>query len=157
MTAHSFTCKCCGAHVAGELYHLGFSDMDCLYCDSCPKVLLLKEPRLAEKHGIIWLNLQPGDPGWQYYNRHLLPYYAKFEALFKPCACGGHFKASAVPRCPKCNGFLAGVAPPADQPSTWSKRHVFVTIGSVTDAEWLNDAQQAVQGPTSPPSAGPRP
>lgn len=46
MTAHSYTCKNCSSEVQGELYHLGFSDMDCMYCDSCPRVLLLKEYNL---------------------------------------------------------------------------------------------------------------
>jgi hypothetical protein len=146
MTVHSLTCKNCNANVAGELLHLGFSDMDCMYCDSCPRVLLVKDHSLAEKHGIKWPHFQPGDAGWEYYNRHLLPYYARFEALFKPCVCGGHFKASASPRCPKCNDFLAGTAPPTDQPSTWQhKRHVFITLGSVADTEWLRDAQSGIQ------------
>ena len=146
MTAHSVICKSCGANVEGELYHLGFSDMDCMYCDSCPRVLLLKDYTLAERHGINWPQLQPGDPGWEHYNRHLIPYYARFEALFKPCVCGGHFRASAAPRCPSCNGFLAGVAPPADQPSTWHKGHVFITLGSFTDTEWLNAQPGAPEG-----------
>lgn len=137
MTSHSLTCKCCDTEVQGELYHLGFSDMDCMYCDSCPSVLLLKEQMLATKNGIEWPNLQPGDLGWEYYNRYLLPYYARFEALFKPCRCGGHYRASAAPRCPKCNGLLAEYAPPTDKPSLWQKGHVFVTVGSVTDSEWL--------------------
>lgn len=138
MTIHSLTCKSCDAHVTGELYHLGFSDMDCMYCDSCPRVLLLKDHSLAERYGIKWPHLQPGDIGWENYNRHLLPYYARLEALFKPCICSGRFKASAAARCPKCNNFLAGAAPPADQPSRWqSKGHVFMTLGSVIDTEWL--------------------
>lgn len=137
MTAHSVTCKSCEAHIKGELYHLGFSDMDCMYCDSCPRVLLLKDHTLAERHGIKRPNLQPGDPGWEYYNRHLLPYYARSEALFKPCDCGGYFRASAAPRCPCCNGLVVSVVPLADQPSTWHKEHVFVTIGSFADIERL--------------------
>lgn len=146
MTSHSVTCKSCEAQVQGELYHLGFSDMDSMYCDSCPRVLLLKDHTLAERHGIKWPQLQAGDPGWEYYNRHLLPYYARFEALFKPCVCAGHFRASAAPRCPKCNGFLVGVASPIDQPSTWlHKGHVFITLESFTDTEWLSAVQPVVQ------------
>ena len=141
MTSHAVTCKSCDTEIQGELYHLGFSDMDCMYCDSCPRVLLLKDHTLAERHGIKWPNLQAGDPGWERWNRHLLPYYARFEALFKPCPCGGHYKASAAPRCPKCNGLLFESAPPVDQPSMWHKRHVFVTVGSVMDSEWLSAAQ----------------
>lgn len=140
MTSHSVTCKSCDTEIHGELYHLGFSNMDCMYCDSCPSVLLLKDHQLATKNGIKWPNLQPGDSGWEYYNRHLLPYYARFEALFKPCPCGGHYRASAAPRCPTCNGLLFENAPPLDKPSMWHKGHVFVTASSVTDSEWLRAA-----------------
>jgi hypothetical protein len=141
MTAHSVTCKCCSSLVRGELFHLGFSDMDCMYCDSCPRVLLLKDHTLADRNGIHWPNLQPGAPGWEYYDRHLLPYYARLEALFKPCSCGGTFRVSAAPRCPSCNASLLGAAPEADKPSTWRKGHVFVSVGCFDDIEWLNDAQ----------------
>lgn len=154
MTVQSVICQCCNAQVEGELYHLGFSDMDCMYCDSCPRVLLLKDHTLAKRNGILWPHLQPGDAGWEYYNRHLLPYNARFEALFKPCECGGRFRANSAPRCPKCNGFLQGEPPPPDQPSTWHKRHVFVTLGSVIDAEWLSAAQPAV--PLDVPAAASR-
>ena len=144
MTTHSHTCKSCNARVEGELYHLGFSNMDCMYCDSCPRVLLLKDHTLAKKHGIDRPHLQPGDPDWEPYNRHLLPYYENFARLFKPCVCGGHFRAWATPRCPQCNDFLVGEAPPADQPSMWdNKGHVFVTKGSFIDTDWLVGASRS--------------
>lgn len=141
MTVHSVACKCCGAVVEGELYHLGFSDMGCMYCDSCPRVMLLKDHTLAARNGINRPQLQAGDPGWEYYDRHLLPYYAQFEALFKSCTCGGRFRVSAAPRCPLCNGPILGISPEADKPSTWHKGHVFVTVGALTDAEWLDGTQ----------------
>lgn len=140
MTAHSVTCKCCRGIVEGELYHLGFSDMDCMYCDSCPRVLLLKDRTLAGRIGVNWPHLRAGDQGWEYYDRHLLPYYTKFEALFKPCTCGGSFRAGATPRCPLCNGPILGASLEADKPSTWRKGYVFVTVGSFTDAKWLREA-----------------
>lgn len=137
MTKHTVICKCCNAEVEGEIYHLGFSNMDCMYCDSCPRVLLLKDHNLAEINGIRWPRLQPGDPDWECYDRHLLPYHEKFEELFRRCSCGGRFRASAVPRCPARNGFLGGSAAPIDQPSKWHKGYVFITLGSVEDVEWL--------------------
>jgi len=116
---------------------MGFSDMSCMYCDSCPKVLLLKDPDLLKTNNIEWLYLQPGDKGWEYYNRHLLPVYEKLESLFKPCQCGGKFRAWALPRCSICNNYLLGSAPDPEKPSTWSAKYVFVTVGSYNDNEHL--------------------
>src|SRR5689334_10066 len=101
MTAHHQICKSCGVDVTGELFHLGFSDMECMYCDSCPRVLLLKDPMLDQRCNLIFPNLHAGDPGWEEYDRHLIPYYERREALFRPCECGGRFRACALPRCPR--------------------------------------------------------
>jgi len=139
MTKHIQECKSCDKESEGELYHMGFSDMSCMYCDSCPRVLLLKDGSLLKKNGIEWPQLQPGDEGWEYYNRHLLPVYEKLESLFKPCECGGHFRAWAAPRCSICNDYLSAVAPEPDKPSKWYSKHVFVTVGSYSDIEHLND------------------
>ena len=139
MTKHTQECRICGKGSEGEIYHMGFSDMSCMYCDSCPRVLLLKDGNLLKKNGIEWPNLQPGDEGWEYYNRHLLPIYEKLESLFKPCECGGNFRAWAAPRCPKCNDYLSGVAPEPDKPSKWYSKYVFVTVGSYNDIEHLSE------------------
>lgn len=45
MTEHVQKCGACGDEVKGELYHLGFSDMDAVYCCDCPNVLLIKGKR----------------------------------------------------------------------------------------------------------------
>jgi hypothetical protein len=138
MTKHIQTCKSCGKDSEGELYHLGFSGMGCMYCDSCPSVLLLKDDGLPKRNGISWLILNPEDEGWMPYNRHLIPSYRKFESLFKSCPCGGRYRTWAVPRCMECNNFLFGYAPEQDNPVTWqNKRYVFITMGSVTDAEQI--------------------
>jgi hypothetical protein len=137
MTSHIQICKCCNKESKGEIYHLGFSDMDCMYCDSCPSVLLLKDGNILKDNGIVWPNLQPSDKGWEYYDRHLLPMYAKFESLFKPCNCGGRYRAWAVPRCSICNDYLFGVKPEPDKPTMWPSKYVFVTVGSVNDNEHL--------------------
>lgn len=139
MTKHTQECKSCGKDSEGEIYHMGFSDMSCMYCDSCPRVLLLKDGNLLKKNGIEWPNLQPGDEGWEYYNRHLLPIYEKLESLFKSCECGGHFRAWAAPRCPKCNDYLSAVEPEPDKPSKWYSKYVFVTVGSYNDIEHLSE------------------
>jgi len=139
MTAHTAKCVNCGTEVHGDLYHLGFSDMECMYCDSCPRVMLLKDPSFYDRHGIRWPNLRAGDKGWEPYNRHLLPFYEKLEGLFKSCVCGGRYRASALPRCPKCNEFIFGGVVHADTPIDWHPGHVFVTVGSVTEAEQVRD------------------
>jgi len=109
--------------------------MECMYCDSCPRVLLLKDPGFYERHGIEWPNLQARDKGWEPYNRHLLPLYEKLEAPFKPCACGGRYRARALPRCPRCNEYLLGGLVHDDKPVHWRMGHVYVTVGSVTEIE----------------------
>ena len=139
MTKHTQTCKACGKESTGELYHLGFSDMDCMYCDSCPNVLLLTDPEILERNEIQWPHLQPGDDGWEYYDRHLVPTYERIERLFKPCHCGGRFRAWALPRCPNCNEFIFGAEPQQDKPVTWKHRYVFVTVGSVADKDHLGE------------------
>lgn len=108
-----------------------------MYCDSCPRVLLLKDRKLLEANGIVWPSLQPGDKGWEYYNRHLLPLYEKLESLFQPCSCGGKFRAWAAPRCSICNDYISGIEPEPDKPSKWGSKYVFVTVGSFKDSEHL--------------------
>lgn len=137
MSKHYQECESCGNKAGGELYHLGFSDISCMYCDSCPRVLLLTDRSLLQQNGIEWPNLQAGDKGWDYYNRHLLPAYKKLESLFRPCDCGGSFRAWAPPRCPICNDYLSGTAPEPDKPSKWGSKYVFITLESYNDIEHL--------------------
>ncbi len=113
--------------------------MSCMYCDSCPKVLLLKDGSILKKNGIKFPQLQPSDEGWEFYDRHLIPTYEKIEALFNPCSCGGRFRAWAVPRCSICNDYIFGSAPELDKPINWSSKHVFVTVSSFIDNEHLID------------------
>jgi hypothetical protein len=130
MTAHVMQYQACGKEISGEIYHLGISDMDALYCSSCPRVLLLKDRRLLEHFGIKWPDLQAHDPGFQFYNRHLLPVFEKIEALFQSCDCGGHYGYLNPPRCPDCNGLLRGNLY-EDKPILKSTdRYVFATAGS---------------------------
>lgn len=137
MTEHTAKCEACGESVSGEIYHLGFSDMEALYCSSCPKVLLMKDHNLLESVGIKWLNLEPGDAGWQEYGRHVLPVYEKIENLFNPCECGGVYRYMNPPRCPRCQGLLRGDMY-EDKPVLKNRDgYVFVTTGSVDDVEQL--------------------
>ena len=92
---------------------------------------------LLENLGIKWLNLEPGDRGWQEYGRHSLPIYERIEELFKPCECGGVFRYMNPPRCPRCRGLLRGDLY-EDKPVLKSRDgYVFVTAGSVNDLQQL--------------------
>ena len=138
MTAHTAKCRNCGEDVSGEIYHLGFSDMQALYCSSCPKVLLLKDFSLLERNNIKWPNLRACDPEFQYFERHLFPVFKQIEKLFRPCSCGGHYGYMNPPRCPKCAGLFLGDVY-EDKPVLKSRdKYVFVTVGSVDDVEQLN-------------------
>lgn len=126
MTQHTQRCKCCNADISGEIYHLGFSDMDAIYCERCPNVLLIKDRTFYEKNGISFPNLVPGDKGWEEYNRHLLPYFERAESYLPLCPCGGHFRYMAAPRCPKCDGYIMGGGYD-DKPVYRQHKYVFVT------------------------------
>ena len=133
MTAHTKICASCSSAVTGELYHLGFSGMDCMYCDSCPKVLLLKDPAQSSSLFRDWPHLVAGDAGWEEYDRHLLPHFERLEMSFEPCTCGGRYRKRALPRCPLCNQFLVAGKVEPDKPVFWRHQHVFITAGSVDD------------------------
>lgn len=137
MSAHTESCQSCNAQIEGNMIHLGFSDMQALYCSSCPCVLLLKDWTLLEKHGISWPHLQAGDKGWQPWDRHLLPIYQKIEALFIPCSCGGTFRFMNSPRCPKCKGLLRGDVY-EDKPILKERDlYAFVSVDSISDTDGL--------------------
>jgi hypothetical protein len=79
----------------------------------------------------------PPEGSFEFYNRHLLPYYAQVEALFRPCVCGGQYGYLNPPRCPVCSGLLRGDCY-EDKPILKQRDgFVFVTIGSVDDREQL--------------------
>ena len=130
MTKHTQVCASCNSEVSGELYHLGFSDMEAIYCNSCPNVLLIKDLEFYEKNGVNFPNLMAGDKGWEEYNRHLLPYFKEAEKHFPLCSCGGRYEYMAAPRCPKCNEYILGKGH-EDKPVYRNIRHVFITKESI--------------------------
>lgn len=131
MTHHIQKCECCGTSVEGELYHVGFSDMEALYCERCPNVLLIKDQNFYKKIGVEFPNLVAGDKGWEEYNRHLLPYFEAVERHLPLCPCGSHFKYMAAPRCPKCHDYMFGRGY-EDKPVLRNARHVFVSSESTS-------------------------
>jgi hypothetical protein len=130
-------CEACGEDVVAGMIHLGASNAEALYCSSCPRVLLLRTPDLLERFGIKRPALGPNFPGFQPFLRHLLPFYAKVEALFLPCECGGHYGYMNPPRCPKCNGLLRGDVY-GDKPiAKVTDGYALVTLGAVDDMDQL--------------------
>lgn len=137
MSTYVVECQACGEDVAGEIHHLAFTNMEALYCSSCPRVLLLKTPSLLERFKIVRPPLEKSKPGFLPYLRHLLPFYEKVEALFLPCECGGHYGYMNPPRCPKCNGLLRGDLY-GDKPiAKATDGYALVTLGSVDDISHL--------------------
>jgi len=47
----------------GEIYHLGFSNMESVYCSECHKVLLLADPDFLLKNGANFPSLLLDDKG----------------------------------------------------------------------------------------------
>jgi hypothetical protein len=137
MSQYVVECQACGEDIVGEIFHLGATNMEALYCSSCPRVLLLKTPGLIERFNIVRPGVGGGEPGFQPFLRHLLPFYAKVEALFRPCECGGRFGYMNPPRCPKCNGLLRGDLY-GDRPiAKVTDGYALVTLGSVDDLSQL--------------------
>lgn len=133
MSQTKVTCKSCNNELTGEVYHLGFSDLQALYCSTCPRVLLLHDHDFIAGNGITF----PSDSEFQFFNRHYLPYYRKVENLFLPCDCGGQFGFLNPPRCPHCNGLLRGNCY-EDKPILKQRDgYVFVSAESVYDRDQI--------------------
>lgn len=140
MGTHVVQCQACGEDIAGEIVHLGAANMEALHCSSCPRVLLLKTPGVPERFGIARPSTGRYAPEFQPYLRQLLPFYAKVEALFAPCECGGRYGYMNPPRCPKCNGLLRGDCY-GDKPiAKVTDGYALVTIGAVSDEDQLSDS-----------------
>lgn len=91
---HKGDCEHCARTYRYTLLHAGFGDFSYAYCDSCGTLatfnysnsFLVNMPRISAPHQVI-------DPEW--------------EPYLDSCACGGHFRASASPRCVFCNSILS--------------------------------------------------
>lgn len=126
MSRHVQECRCCKMQISGEIYHLGFSDMEAVYCERCPNVLLIKDHQFYSRNGIEIPFLVAGEKGWLEYDAHLLPFFEQAEQYLPPCSCGGHFRYMATPRCPSCSGYIMG-KDYEGKPVLRNARYVFVT------------------------------
>ncbi|MDR3742058.1 MAG: hypothetical protein P4L40_23805 [Terracidiphilus sp.] len=87
-------CEHCGRDYRYSLVDASFSDCSYAYCDTCGKLatvsyansFLLRMPPISTPHQVI-------DAAW--------------EPFLRPCACGGHFRRGAAPRCMTCLAELS--------------------------------------------------
>ena len=87
-------CEHCGRTYHYSVIDATFSDCSYAYCDTCGKLatvsyansFLLQMPHISAPHQVI-------DAAWEQYLR--------------PCACGGHFRRGASPRCMVCLAELS--------------------------------------------------
>ena len=86
-------CDKCARFFSYHLIHNGFNASSYAYCDSCSYVALLDH----------W-QTPPNAPKLDFAS-----ITADVEELLLPCPALGHFRASALPRCPHCNQPLDAV------------------------------------------------
>lgn len=97
-------CDECGALFGYYLIHNGFNDSTYAYCDRCGCTavlnLLAMEKRLGELPKLV------------------VPIPERLESHLSPCQCGGRFRTSGVPRCPRCRHPLS-----AKRAATWVEKN----------------------------------
>ena len=89
------TCLSCGARCTVDVLSSGVGESEYLYCDRCSGAALL-DFYASESSTLVHLGK---DRWWQW--RASAADMASIEAELRTCECGGHFRFSAVPRCPK--------------------------------------------------------
>ena len=82
-------CEHCGRFYRYTLWHSGFGDNSYAYCDACGMLGILNylNPHVAGFPPLISAVCRDRDI---------------VGAVLEPCACGGHFRRGASPRCPSC-------------------------------------------------------
>jgi len=90
------SCTSCHSTFGYLLINNGFNDSAFAYCDACGMTALFG---VYSKAIPVGLDTAIGEP-----------LVAELEPLVAPCACGGRFRADAVPRCPRCRATLDPVA-----------------------------------------------
>jgi hypothetical protein len=86
-------CGACGRTFSYVLVHNGFNDSAYAYCDGCGRTALFNCHSQSAPQGI-----EVGYHG---------PLRVEAEQFVQPCACGGHFRGAAAPRCPHCRAQLS--------------------------------------------------
>lgn len=86
-------CEACARTFLYVLIHNGFNDSAYAYCDSCGRTALFDSHSKSAPEGI-----QVDYHG---------PLRMEAESFVQPCACAGHFRGAAAPRCPHCRAELS--------------------------------------------------
>ena len=128
-------CEHCDRTFVYELIYNGFNDTAYVYCDSCGCVAFIS----------AWSKLPAGVP-IRFHER----IGEEIEPFLQPCDCGGHFRASAGPRCPHCTtqlspeiatGYLEANAPGAAMgwqwQGSWSGLYCIIIEGHSVKAQWI--------------------
>ncbi|HUQ86416.1 MAG TPA: hypothetical protein VM096_02590 [Vicinamibacterales bacterium] len=87
------TCESCGHQFGYTLIHNGFNESAFAYCDQCGITALFDG----------WSSSAPKDISIGLHG----PITPEAEVRAAACACGGHFLATAAPRCPACHATLS--------------------------------------------------
>jgi hypothetical protein len=133
------TCKTCNQTFGYMLIHNGFSDSAYAYCDLCGKTALFSAWSPTAPKGI--------DVGFHG------PLRQAVEARVQPCSCGGAFRGSAPPRCPRCGERLSaeqaaeylernapGTAKGWRWQRTWGGLYAIIIEDRVVNDPWIKDA-----------------
>ena len=87
-------CEHCTRTFGYELYHCGFGDCSCAYCDKCGMTAVLS----------YWSTKMPKMPPGCLPQQEIC---AELEQYLESCSCGGAFKKGSYPRCPSCRQPLS--------------------------------------------------
>jgi hypothetical protein len=91
-------CEHCAKLFGYYLIHNGFNESCYAYCDTCGVLQLLNGYSLTHPNKLS--ELLAKRPGRQ-------AIYPDMEEQLRACACGGHFRRDASPRCPHCKEPLS--------------------------------------------------
>ncbi len=132
-TMHKGDCEHCSRAFHYMLLNAGIGDFSYAYCDACGMLATLpfsnREmsalPPSSETHQVI-----PRD----------------WEPFILPCACGGHFRREASPRCTYCNSVIS-----ADLAADHIERNsIGATRGWHWQRNWSDTFCMALEDPHNP-------
>jgi hypothetical protein len=129
-------CDHCRTEFPYTLIHNGFNESAFAYCEACGATSILDGCFKSIPAGAGFTPRGPVPPS--------------AEAFLAPCDCGGHFRGSASPRCPRCRHDLsAEIARPwieANAPGStkgwtwqgsWVGLYCIVIAGKAVSDNWL--------------------
>lgn len=135
-------CERCHAQFEYYLVHNGFNDSAYAYCDTCGRTALLSG----------WAGNIPAGVDLRIHQ----PITAEVEDHLAPCACGGRFRAQAVPRCPHCRHPLSATSLTkqieSNAPGTkagwrwqqsWSGMYAIVIENRLTQDHWASTTPES--------------